>query len=61
MMRRLGDNPTDEELRVMVAEVDQVCVPHFGSSNVSYVCLEVLVVWFCGGSSFLLVLGFVRR
>ena len=24
MMLRLGDNPTDEELRVMVAEVDQV-------------------------------------
>ena len=24
VMRRLGDNPTDEELRVMVAEVDQV-------------------------------------
>ena len=23
-MRRLGDNPTDEELRVMVAEVDEV-------------------------------------
>ena len=24
MMRRLGDHPTMEELRVMVAEVDQV-------------------------------------
>ena len=24
VMKRLGDNPTDEELRVMVAEVDQV-------------------------------------
>ena len=24
VMLRLGDNPTDEELRVMVAEVDQV-------------------------------------
>ena len=23
-MKRLGDNPTDEELRVMVAEVDEV-------------------------------------
>ena len=24
VMRRLGDNPTEEELKVMVAEVDQV-------------------------------------
>ena len=39
MMRRLGDNPTDEELRVMVAEVDKVdlfCDVY--SVHLSFVC-----------------------